>query len=75
MDFIKCDIEGGEAVIFGDDAFFERFRPRIIVEVHPVKGEMTTAAVIRALDAQGYVTQMVKQDGIDLPLLECRPRA
>lgn len=75
VDFIKCDIEGGEAVIFDDDAFFARFRPRIIVEVHPVKGEMTTTAVTKALDAQGYAARTVKQDGIDLPLLECRPHA
>lgn len=74
VDFIKCDIEGGEAVIFGDDAFFARFRPRMIVEVHPVKNQMTTQAVVDALGRHGYLTRMVTQDGIDLPLLECRPR-
>ncbi len=73
VDFIKCDIEGGEAVIFGDDDFFRRFQPRMIVEVHPVNDEMTTGAVEAALGRHGYRTRLVKQDGFDLPLLECWP--
>lgn len=73
IDFIKCDIEGGEAVIFENAAFFERFRPRIIVEVHPIGGEMTTGAVQRALAPHGYRFRMIEQAGDSLPLMECWP--
>src|SRR3546814_6467149 len=34
VDFIKCDVEGAEAVIFEDSAFFDRYRPRIVAQVH-----------------------------------------
>src|SRR3546814_7565928 len=39
VDFIKCDVEGAEAVIFEDSAFFDRYRPRIVAQVHRVGGE------------------------------------
>lgn len=74
IDFIKCDIEGAEAVIFSDSTFFDNFRPRMIVEVHPVKGQMTTDAVCEMLRQHGYKTKLVLQDGYNLPLLECLPR-
>lgn len=73
IDFIKCDIEGGESVIFEDAAFFERFHPRIIVEVHPVRGQMTTDAVKFALTPHGYRFHMIEQAGESLPLMECWP--
>ncbi len=71
IDFIKCDIEGGEGVIFTDGPFFVRFKPRIIVEVHPVGGKMTTDAVQRALSPHGYRFRMIEQAGESLPLMEC----
>ena len=74
VDFIKCDIEGAENVIFRDDEFFKRFRPRIIVEVHPIKGRMTTEAVQSALSKADYNVRVVQQKGMDLPLLECWSR-
>ena len=72
VDFIKCDIEGAEAVIFADDAFFARFKPRIIVEVHPVDGGLTDRAVMDVLGRYGYRFAMVQQAGDSFPLLECR---
>lgn len=83
VDFIKCDIEGAEAVIFADAAFFARFAPRIIVEVHRVDGRLTTDAVRAALAPHGYTFAMVEQSGGGvgigetggLPLMECRPPA
>lgn len=71
IDFIKCDIEGGEGVIFTDAAFFARFLPRIIVEVHPIGGVLTTEAVKRALAPHGYDFRMITQAGEGLPLMEC----
>lgn len=74
VDFVKCDIEGAEAVIFSDQTFFHRFRPRIIIEVHIVDGKLTTAACERHLGALGYDCRLVAQHGVHLPLLECTPR-
>lgn len=71
IDFIKCDIEGGEGVVFMDSAFFARFLPRIIVEVHPIGGELTTSAVQKALAPHGYHFRMITQAGEGLPLMEC----
>lgn len=73
VDFIKCDIEGGEAMIFDDPRFFARFRPRMIVEAHLVAGRMTIDAVREALGRHRYEVRTIRQDGMDLPLLECRP--
>jgi FkbM family methyltransferase len=73
VDFIKCDVEGAEAVIFDDKPFFERNRPRIIAEVHQVKGRMTTGALSDTLARYGYGCTEVPQPGSDLPLLECVP--
>jgi len=73
VDFIKSDIEGAEGVIFGDSDFFQRFRPRIIVEVHPVDGELTTDKVKADLSKHGYTFELVDQIGSRLPLLRCTP--
>lgn len=73
VDFIKCDIEGAEAVIFADDRFFARFRPRIIVEVHPVDGGLTDQAVQGVLGRYGYSFTTVQQAGDSFPLLQCQP--
>lgn len=73
VDFIKSDIEGAEGVIFGDTEFFERFRPRIIVEVHPVDGVLTTEKVRADLSKHGYSFELVDQFGSSLPLLRCTP--
>jgi FkbM family methyltransferase len=73
VDFIKCDIEGAEAVIFDRPRFFERFRPRIVVEVHPVSGELTTRRVLEALKPFGYDCRETPQIGSRLPLLVCLP--
>jgi FkbM family methyltransferase len=75
VDFIKCDIEGAEEVIFGDAEFFSRFRPKIIVEIHPVNGVLTTEAVRQALAPYGYECKLIEQDDYYLPLLECAPQA
>jgi FkbM family methyltransferase len=73
VDFIKSDIEGAEGVIFGDSDFFERFGPRIIVEVHPVDGALTTDKVKADLSKHGYSFELVDQIGSRLPLLRCTP--
>jgi FkbM family methyltransferase len=73
VDFVKCDIEGAEKVIFDDADFFARHRPRIVVEVHNVGGTSTAPDCLRALSKFGYGCREVTQPGVDLALLDCVP--
>jgi FkbM family methyltransferase len=73
IDFIKCDIEGAESVIFEDREFFEKFHPRIIVETHLINGEETTNKCVSDLESYGYTCKRVTQTGSTLPLIECYP--
>lgn len=73
VDFIKCDIEGAESVIFEDESFFEKYKPRIIVETHFVDGIETTDKVMLDLGRYGYTFKRIEQKGVILPLLECYP--
>lgn len=73
IDFIKCDIEGAEAIIFDDDLFFSRFLPRILVEPHIVNGEDTSDMTVQTLAKYGYTHRKTEQIGGALPLLEFYP--
>lgn len=75
VDFVKCDVEGAERVIFKDRQFFARFSPRIVIEPHIVEGASTAAACISELRRHGYTCQAVDQRGVHLPLIECIPPA
>ena len=70
IDFIKCDIEGAEAYIFQDEAFFQKYKPKILLETHIVNGEFCDRICIQTLEKYGYSYKQVKQFGLDLPLLE-----
>jgi FkbM family methyltransferase len=74
VDFIKCDIEGGEAEIFDCPMFFAKYSPSIMVECHLVEGISTAASVAATLGKFGYVCEVVPQRGFPLPLLACRRR-
>jgi len=73
IDFIKCDIEGAEAVIFEDAHFFAQFRPRIVIETHIVNNQDTADKCIADLTRFGYECRKITQTGVSLPLIECRP--
>jgi len=73
VDFIKCDVEGAESVIFEDEEFFRRWQPRIIVEPHYKDGIETTDKCISDLERFGYTFKKIIQTGVVLPLLECYP--
>lgn len=73
VDFIKCDVEGAERLVFADDEFFKAFRPKIIIEPHVVDGENTEPACQEELKRRGYSIRRIKQRGSHLPLLECTP--
>jgi FkbM family methyltransferase len=73
IDFIKCDIEGAEAVIFEDETFFRNHQPRIIIETHLIDGVETTEKCISDLAKFGYKCRKIVQTGVVLPLIECYP--
>jgi FkbM family methyltransferase len=74
VDFIKCDVEGAEAVIFEDEKFFQSHRPRIIIETHLKDGIETTDKCIFDLTKFGYECRKIIQTGVVLPLIECYPK-
>lgn len=73
VDFIKCDIEGAESVIFEDEIFFQKNKPKIIIETHFKDGIETTNKCIADLSKLGYTCRKIAQTGVALPLLECYP--
>lgn len=73
VDFIKCDVEGAESVVFEDREFFANHRPKIVIETHLVNGSATADKCIQDLSAYGYTCTKVAQVGATLPLIECRP--
>lgn len=73
IDFIKCDIEGAEAYVFDDPDFFRKFRPRIIIEPHKIRGKDSADSCRSVLTGFGYKIRSAEQKGADIPLLECVP--
>jgi len=73
INFIKCDVEGAESVIFEDKDFFKKYMPKIIVETHFIDNVETTEKVISDLSKYGYTFKKIIQTGVTLPLLECYP--
>lgn len=70
VDFIKCDIEGAEKVIFEEAYdFFKKFHPKIIVEPHG--GDPVIQKVISDLHKYNYICKIIDQDGVGVPLIEC----
>jgi FkbM family methyltransferase len=75
LDFIKCDVEGAERMIFKDREFFQAFAPRIVIEPHVVDGVETSRECIQDLEAHGYRCATIVQHGVALPLIQCSPPA
>jgi len=73
VDFIKCDIEGAESVVFEDEEFMKNNRPKIILETHIKDGIETTHKCVADLQRFGYTCRKIAQTGVELPLLECHP--
>jgi FkbM family methyltransferase len=72
VDFIKCDIEGAEIEALDQPAFFAKYNPKLIIEAHTIKAELTTGRCTQILNKYGYVVAEMKQPGVGaLPLLRC----
>jgi FkbM family methyltransferase len=70
IDLIKIDVEGAEAdILEASRGVLRTFRPKLIVELHPVHDVMTTAACQSLLQEEGYRTSIVSQPGTDCPLM------
>lgn len=73
VDFIKCDIEGAETVVFDDSLFFAKYKPKILMETHILDGVDTRQQCIDKLSAYGYCCEVIEQNGVQLNLLGCKP--
>ena len=74
VDLIKCDIEGAESVVLNAPEFFNKYKPRIIIECHIIDGVSTEHSCRGFMENFGYTCILKKQDGISLPLLFCHPK-
>ena len=74
VDLIKCDIEGAESVALNAPDFFNKYKPRIIIECHIINGLSTEHSCRNFMENFGYTCISKKQDGIELPLLFCNPK-
>lgn len=71
VDFIKIDIEGGEAEVLEHSVdFLARIKTRLIVEPHMVDGAMMTERCSNALTRAGYRVRIREQVGESEPLIE-----
>lgn len=64
VDFIKCDIEGAESVVFQDAEFFAKYNPKIIIGDHKVDNFTVPASIyfIKDLLKWGYKDVETIQD-------------
>lgn len=74
LDFMKIDIEGSERdLLAGSRSFFEKYRPKMVIEPHIVDGTLVTKSVIDALESYSYECETIEQFGVDIPLIVARP--
>lgn len=74
VDFIKMDIEGSElSVIPASGDFLRKYRPKLIIEPHPIRGEMTSVPIVKFLKTLGYTCSEIGQTGLSLPLITAYP--
>ncbi|WP_313951404.1 FkbM family methyltransferase [Accumulibacter sp.] len=70
VDFVKMDIEGSEVeAVAAAEVFFRHFKPRIIVEPHPLKHGHSLEPVRALLERYGYRCDVIEQYGVSIPLL------
>lgn len=74
VDFVKMDIEGAERfVIPASSEFLREFRPRLLIEGHPVNGSSTVEPLVAFFESVGYRTSVEPQGGVPLSLIQAWP--
>ena len=74
VDFIKMDIEGSEIdVVQSSEKFFQKHRPRMIIEPHLINGRLNAPDIMNCLSGYGYRCQIIEQYGVHLPLVTAIP--
>lgn len=74
VDFVKLDVDGSEGPVLGAVAdFVEKYRRRLIIEVHYVREVRSDPGVIRILEGYGYEIEVPDQTGSTLPLIFAQP--
>jgi FkbM family methyltransferase len=74
VDFIKCDIEGAESVVLNAPEFFNKYKPRIVMECHIIDGVSTEHSCKSFMENFGYTCTLKDQEGYPLKLLFCQPK-
>lgn len=70
IDFIKIDIEGAEReLVPHSHSFFQKYRPRLMVEPHRVNGTSTSDAVRQSLSSIGYSFMTMEHRGLSMPFI------
>lgn len=69
VDLLKCDIEGAEDRVFADSRTLSKAVKRLVVEIHKPPGGLTSDVLIPQLERSGFECELVRQYGVDLPLL------
>ena len=73
VDFIKVDIEGAEVEVLNSPDFFNKFKPKVVIECHIVKSVNTENICKKLMESYGYNCDSKKQEGSSLPLIYCYP--
>lgn len=74
VDFIKCDIEGAESIALNAPEFFNKYKPRLVIECHMIDGISTEHSCRSFMEKFGYSSTLKEQVGYPLPLLFCHPK-
>jgi hypothetical protein len=70
VDLLKCDIEGAEDKVFKDSQLLSTTVSQMVVEIHnPYLNGLTSNILVPQLESMGFRCELVKQYGVDLPLL------
>ena len=74
VDYVKMDIEGSEIeVLKSAENFLIKYKPRLIIEAHIVKGILTTNDICAILEKYKYSWEIIPQAGLPLPLIYAYP--
>lgn len=75
VEFVKIDIEGAEKFLVpASGAFFQEFRPRLLIEGHLVEGVSTIEPLVEYLQGIDYECRIEGQEGLAFLLILAWPK-